>query len=108
MGYSQLATFNVFEPHDALRLRLLVSNVLKHSTFVTSSMEDACPGVLESMKNGTFHCWKQSKVIREQIRHSELKSSIQSWRDGLGRVSNIYVPHCDSFHTHIGIEVSGR
>jgi hypothetical protein len=80
MGYSKLTTFNVFDPFDALRLRLLFSNILNHATHVMESID---PVLLKTTKNGDFHCWKQSKVIREQNQRSDLESSIQGWRDGV-------------------------
>ena len=76
MGYSRLATFTVSRPYDALRLRLFISNILNHAEYVSTSMADACPEVLDSVKNGTFHCWKQTVI--------EPFEDINDWRAGVG------------------------
>jgi hypothetical protein len=83
MRHSKLATFSPEASFDALRLRLLLSNILNHATRVNTAMQEACPRVLETIDNGTLHCWKQLGSITEKSGPSELELSIEGWRDSL-------------------------
>ena len=85
MRHCKLAPFRADNPFDALRLRLLLANVPDHVTRVRTALQEACPRLLETMENGTLHCWKQLiGSVKEQSGSSQLKLSIEEWRGSLG------------------------
>src|SRR5882762_10499986 len=84
MRHCKLTTFRADNPFDALRLRLLLANVPDHVTRVRTALQEACSRLLETIQNGTLHCWKQSTgSVKEQSGSPQLELSIEAWRGSL-------------------------
>ncbi|TDL20495.1 hypothetical protein BD410DRAFT_899603 [Rickenella mellea] len=77
MHHSVAAEFDISDPLDALRLRLLLANLTEHAKLVSEAVRKALPTVFEAFHKGDVRNWKQSEANQSPIS----SPSIPDWRD---------------------------